>query len=78
MGRLFSVAPSSSHRRLTREKLDELHAQLSTKTATGSGSKKDERKKTVGTSKIAAGGLTGEEGAAATLRLLTSMARFHR
>ncbi|CAM9733252.1 unnamed protein product [Scytosiphon promiscuus] len=65
-------------RRLTREKLDELHAQLSTQPAAAGGSKKDKKKKTEGAGAMAAGSLTGEEGAAATLRLLASMARFHR
>lgn len=76
---LCFFAPSPSLRRLTREKLDELHAQLSTNAATGNGGKKDKKKKLAGgAGAIAAGDSSGEEGAAATLRLLTSMARFHR
>ena len=64
-------------RRLIREKMDDLHSQLSTHSASaaaGSGGKKSKKKGTA----TAGTALTGEEGAAATLRLLASVARFHR
>lgn len=70
-----AFAPPTS-RKLTRDKIDELYAQLSTPTATKSGNPAG------GVLKAGSKGATAaaeeEERAAATLRLLTSMARFHR
>ena len=64
--------PLSACRRLIREKLDQLHAQLATyspaTTGGGGGARKSDVK----------GKGKGEEGTTATLRLLTGVARFHR
>lgn len=64
-----------------REMMDDLHAQLSTHAvpASGGGGGGSKKKKKKGASGAAPGALTtGEEVAAATLRLLASVARFHR
>lgn len=65
-------------RRLTREKIDELHAQLSIHTTPPASSSNKKSKKKGAVKGMAGSALTGEEVAAATLRLLASVARFHR
>lgn len=70
-----SFAPPTN-RKLIRDKIDELYAQLSTPTATKSVNPAGGVLKS--RSKSAMAVEEEEERAAATLRLLTSMARFHR
>lgn len=64
-----------------REMMDDLHAQLSTHAVPasgGGGGKKKKKKGAANAAAPAAALTTGEEVAAATLRLLASVARFHR
>lgn len=64
--------------------MDDIHAQLhpsagsASSSGGGGGSSKKAKKKKAKAGAVQAGVLTGEEVAAATLRLLTSVARFHR
>lgn len=75
LGVAIAFAPPLS-RKLTRDKIDELHVQLSTPTGTKSGNPAGDVLKAG--SKGATAVEEEEERAAATLRLLTSMAKFHR